>query len=285
MHQRLRKRIRILPPAGRVLLAMAFVLCSLGAAAASQWSLPRVDSPQVTVIADGETREFPTSAATVAHLLDALQITLAPLDRTDPPLHSPITDGTQVRVTRVTCRDVTEEIPLPARTIVLGDPDRPFGSATVLAHGQDGLVRRVWRTWEKDGEITSQTALSAEMVSEPRDTVVLRGIRGLSGRAGYWRNWRAPLDMEATAYEPGPRSCGRFATGYTATGIKAEKGVVAVDERVIPLGTRLYIPGYGFALAADRGGAIKGMRIDLCFATYDEAIRFGRRRLKVYRLD
>jgi 3D (Asp-Asp-Asp) domain-containing protein len=264
---------------------MALALCSLCTAAASQWSLPQVDSSQVTVIADGETREFPTSAATVAHLLDALQITLAPLDRTDPPLHTPITDGTQVRVTRVTCRDVTEEFPLPARTIVLGDPDRPFGSATVLAHGQDGLVRRVWRTWEKDGEITSQTVLSAEMVSEPRDTVVLRGVRGLSGRAGYWRNWRAPLEMEATAYEPGPRSCGRFATGYTATGIKAEKGVVAVDERVIPLGTRLYIPGYGFALAADRGSAIKGMRIDLCFATYGEAIRFGRRRLKVYRLD
>jgi len=115
--------------------------------------------------------------------------------------------------------------------------------------------------------------------------VVLRGIRGLSGRSGYWRSWHAPLEMEATAYEPGPRSCGKWATGYTATGIKAQKGIVAVDERVIPLGTRLYIPGYGFALAADRGSAIKGTRIDLCFDTYAEAIRFGRRRMNVYRLD
>lgn len=285
MHQRPRERVRILPPPTRALLAVAFVLCSLRAAADSQWSIPPGDSPQVTLIADGETREFPTSAATVAHLLDALQITLAPLDRIDPPLHSPITDGTEVRVTRVTRQDITEEIRIPARTIVLGDPDRPFGSATVLAHGQDGLVRRVWRTWEKDGETTSHTVLSAEIVSEPRDMVVLRGVGGLSGRSGYWRSWRTPLEMEATAYEPGPRSCGKWATGYTATGIKAEKGVVAVDERVIPLGTRLYVPGYGFALAADRGSAIKGMRIDLCFDTYSEAIHFGRRTMKVYRLD
>jgi len=285
MHKRLRERVRILPLPTRALFAVAFLLCSLGVAAASQWARPPGGAPQVTLIADGETRELPTSAATVAHLLDALQITLAPLDRIDPPLHSPITDGAEVRVTRVTRQDITEEIRLPSRTIVLGDPDRPFGSTTVLAQGQDGLVRRVWRTWEKDGEITSQTVLSAEMVSEPRDMVVMRGVRGLSGRSGYWRSWRAPLDMEATAYEPGPRSCGKWATGYTATGIKAEKGIAAVDDRVIPLGTRLYVPGYGFALAADRGGAIKGMRIDLCFETYEEAIRFGRRRMKVYRLD
>jgi 3D (Asp-Asp-Asp) domain-containing protein len=51
------------------------------------------------------------------------------------------------------------------------------------------------------------------------------------------------------------------------------------------MGTRLYVPGYGLALAADRGSAIKGMRIDLCFATYEEAIQFGRRPVKVYLLD
>ena len=88
--------------------------------------------------------------------------------------------------------------------------------------------------------------------------------------------------MHATAYEPGPRSCGRYANGFTATGVKATKGVAAVDDRVIPMGTRLYIPGYGFAVAADRGSAIKGQRIDLCFDTYSEAMRWGRRKVQVY---
>jgi 3D (Asp-Asp-Asp) domain-containing protein len=91
--------------------------------------------------------------------------------------------------------------------------------------------------------------------------------------------------MEATAYDPGPISCGKYADGYTAIGMKAEKGVVAVDPRVIPMRTRLYVEGYGLAIAADTGGAIKGNRIDLCFPTYQEALRYGRRTVKVYLLD
>lgn len=93
------------------------------------------------------------------------------------------------------------------------------------------------------------------------------------------------IDMVATAYEPGPISCGKYASGYTAIGYKASKGIVAVDPRIIPLGTIVYIEGYGYAIAADVGSAIKGYRIDLCFDTYREAISFGRRRIKVYIVD
>lgn len=86
------------------------------------------------------------------------------------------------------------------------------------------------------------------------------------------------ITMEATAYLPTDGD-GR---GITATGVRAERGVVAVDPNYIPLGTRLYIPGYGFAVAADTGGAIRGGRIDLCMEGYNEAIRFGRRDVDVY---
>ncbi len=61
----------------------------------------------------------------------------------------------------------------------------------------------------------------------------------------------------------------------TATGAEAVKGVAAVDTNVIPFGTKLYIPGYGYAVAADRGGAIKGNRIDLCMNSYNEAIQWA----------
>ena len=54
-------------------------------------------------------------------------------------------------------------------------------------------------------------------------------------------------------------------TGRTYLGLKAERGIVAVDPRVIPLGARVHVEGYGEALAADIGSAIKGNRIDLCF--------------------
>jgi 3D (Asp-Asp-Asp) domain-containing protein len=268
-----------------VRLAIVCVLCLLGAGALAQDSSPAARSCQVTVTADGKSRALPTSAPTVADLLAVLGIALGPLDETDPSPDTPISDGLHIAVTRVTCRDLTEDVPLPPKTIVLADLDRAAGFTEILAHGQHGLLRRVSRLLEKDGQVTSRTIVSEQLLSQPQDAVVLRGARGLPTRGGDWRSWRTPLLMEATAYDPGPRSCGKYAHGHTATGIKAEKGVVAVDDRVIPMGAHLYIPGYGFALAADRGSAIKGMRIDLCFATYDEAIRFGRRRIKVYLLD
>lgn len=65
----------------------------------------------------------------------------------------------------------------------------------------------------------------------------------------------------------------------------ARPGVVAVDPNVIPLGSRLYIPGYGMAIAADTGGAIRGNRIDLLMDSYDAAMNFGRQSVEVYVLE
>ena len=86
------------------------------------------------------------------------------------------------------------------------------------------------------------------------------------------------LYMEATAYLPGDGG----GSGITASGIPATYGVAAVDPSVIPLGTRLYIPGYGEAIAADTGGAIVGHKIDLCMESYGEAMEFGRQNVTVY---
>ena len=237
---------------------------------------------RVTVVADGAAREVATSARTVADVLRQLEIELEPLDRTAPSPTAAVVDGLAIRVTRVSRREITTEETAPTQTLVLADPDLPAGLTKVLRRGQEGRVRRTVRTWVRDGEVTLRAVIDEKVLKQAADTVVLRGTRGTPSRGG---NWRTPLLMEATAYDPGPRSCGRFADGYTAIGLKARKGVVAVDDRVIPMGTRLYIPGYGFAVAGDRGSAIKGMRIDLCYPTRREALNFGRRQLKVYLLD
>ena len=86
------------------------------------------------------------------------------------------------------------------------------------------------------------------------------------------------MGMEATAYLPTDGG----GAGYTALGIPATYGVVAVDPAIIPLGTKLYIPGYGEAIAADTGGAIYGYRIDLCMEDYYQAMDFGRRSVTVF---
>jgi len=86
------------------------------------------------------------------------------------------------------------------------------------------------------------------------------------------------MTMEASAYLPTDGN----GAGITASGMRAQHGVVAVDPDVIPLGTRLFIPGYGEAIAADTGGAIDGYMIDLCMESYGDAIQFGRRDITVY---
>lgn len=84
--------------------------------------------------------------------------------------------------------------------------------------------------------------------------------------------------MEATAYTAAEGS----GTGLTATGQPLQRGMVAVDPSVIPLGTQLYIEGYGYAVAADTGGAISGNHIDLAMDSVSEALDFGRQQVVVH---
>lgn len=108
--------------------------------------------------------------------------------------------------------------------------------------------------------------------------VVLK-IERLNGISGYIQPGQVlevpcePQIFEATAYTW---------TGYrTATGTWPSRGTVAVDPNVIPLGSVLYVEGYGPAVAADTGGDIKGQRVDLYMDSYEEAIQFGRREVQV----
>ena len=89
------------------------------------------------------------------------------------------------------------------------------------------------------------------------------------------------MKVEATGYTAGYESTGKRpgdpGYGITSTGAKAQRGVVAVDPKVIPYGTQMYIPGYGYGVALDTGSAIKGNRIDLFFDTVEEANNWGRK--------
>ena len=86
-----------------------------------------------------------------------------------------------------------------------------------------------------------------------------------------------------TAYDDSPRSQGKW-VGQTATGVKPQVGIVAVDPSIIPLGSKLYIEDYGECIAGDTGGAIKGSRIDVFLNTYEECIKWGRQKKKVYKI-
>ncbi len=111
-------------------------------------------------------------------------------------------------------------------------------------------------------------------------------ISSLEARAGELATSEVAPGTLPSAPAAGGRTLTVLATGYcltgrTATGVGVAYGIVAVDPSVIPLGTRMTVPGYGAGVAADTGGAIKGARIDLWFPTRAEALAWGTRTVTI----
>lgn len=125
------------------------------------------------------------------------------------------------------------------------------------------------------------TVLTTLFQNSTLNPVVAKDNNSLTGAP---ENYRKIIDMTATAYGPGVKDNGRW-NDLTFVGTKIRKGVVAVDPRIIPMGTKLWVEGYGQAVAEDQGSAIKGNRIDLAFDTRQEAVNYGIKPVKVYVLD
>jgi 3D (Asp-Asp-Asp) domain-containing protein len=161
------------------------------------------------------------------------------------------------------------------------------GRTKVIVRGSWGIVELSVRYAQRGGGPVHRSLLSSRVIRAATPRIVADGIgstslarfeaRGIA-QMGYMA--RSAIAMLATAYTAD--SAG--GDGMTAIGRRAGRGIVAVDPRVIPLGTRLYIPGYGLAVAGDTGGDIVGNRIDLGFDSMRDALLFGRRAITVYRL-
>ncbi|OTA41413.1 MAG: hypothetical protein A6D92_06990 [Symbiobacterium thermophilum] len=235
----------------------------------------------VMLIDGGERRTVQTAAHTVGELLKEQRVTLGELDSLSVPESAAVTAGLEVRIVRRTEELVTEEEEIPFDTVDRPDGSLVVGAEEVVQPGAPGrkLVERLVRY--EDGVVVSSEVVTERVVQEPTPQIVAYGTGGVVSRGGERFRYTAVLEMVATGYTPGPES-NPDGVGLTYTGIPAARGVVAVDPEVIPLYTRLYIEGYGPALAADTGAAIKGNRIDLCFDTVEEALAWGVRPVTVY---
>ena len=203
------------------------------------------------------------------------------------------TQNTSVSGSKVTQKDevATEEISFSI--VKRLNPSLEAGVINTVQEGVNGVKNVTYTVTYKKGEEVSREVVSEEIVKAPVDKIVEYGNKNASKDAPVNTgdlDYKYVITCEATAYDLSAEENGGYA-GQTATGVPLDKGVIAVDPRVIPLGSRVYIEAldgswsYGYAVAADTGGAIKGKRVDLCYRTRSECIQFGRRACRVYVLN
>ncbi len=175
---------------------------------------------------------------------------------------------------------------LPFEIDYIDTEDLPEGNEEVISEGIDGEVSITTKVVFYGGEEYLRKVIGEDVTLAPINKVVRRGVAKSVETPQGKLKYSNVITMNASAYTPGYESTGKnpgdAGYGKTATGSTATKGIVAVDPNVIALGTKVYIPGYGVAVAADTGGAIVGNKIDLCYDSLTDAVNFGRRNIKVY---
>jgi 3D (Asp-Asp-Asp) domain-containing protein len=241
----------------------------------------------VKLITRSGSKSIVTTATDVGALLEEQGIQLGKHDTVRPSLADPILANSTIRITRVVKWITSEKQHIAQRTIREVDFSLPPGETRVVKAGSPGLALTMIDYTQTDGKLHKHV-VARRVLRKPQARVIAEGVGTYAAIADFARHGlektsyiaSTALDMVATAYTAQCNGC----NGYTASGYHAGHGIVAVDPRVIPLGTRLYIPGYGFAIAGDTGGAIVGRRIDLGFDSLGDAMAFGRRAVKVYRL-
>ncbi len=232
----------------------------------------------VRVNVDGKSMLVLTPKAPVRDVLQTARVNLGSLDRVSLPPAQMVADGTVITVNRIAKQVVTENYQLPVPVERMDDPNMERGASRVVRAGTPGQAQRSVQVTYVDGHPAGRVLLKDQVVRTPVSKLIAFGTVSTVSRGGNTIRFRQALNALATAYS--------YANGrYTYTGRPAKFGVVAVDPRVIPLGSRLYVEGYGYATAADIGSAIKGNRIDVFFESERDCQRWGLRSTKVYVLN
>lgn len=253
---------------------------------------------------------------TVGDALTDAGVIVSKQDIVTPAATSEITAGMTITVDRVTVREETVEVKTPYQSITESDPTLYLGQTAVKQYGETGTISEIYRIVITNGEETERTLISTAVTKEAVNEIILAGTKQhesvvnkklslAAANNGFLSageeieasasqkefSYSQVLTVTATAYDPSPETNAGYSK--TAMGLTPEYGVVAVDPNIIPLGTRLYIESsdggaswvYGYCIAGDTGGAIKGNRVDLCYNTKYECIQFGRRSATVYVLN
>lgn len=221
------------------------------------------------VTADGKTKKYKTLCRTVGDALKDCKIKVGDADIVTPGLDTEIGDGLEVVIQRVTTSQETVEEDVDFNTIEKDDPSMEEGKSKVETEGSKGRDKVTYEITYIDGVESERKEISRETVTAAVDKVILNGTKISFNGKSYSRK----LVVKAYSYTGG---------GRTAMGTRARVGEIAVDPRVIPLGSKVYIEGVGARIAEDTGGNIKGNTIDIYMNSVAECRKWGARTVTIY---
>lgn len=225
-------------------------------------------SVPVSLVADGVLYKTRTLSSSVGDVLAEIGVGLTGLDEVTPQLSAGLYPDLQIQIVRVREEVEVEDEIAPFETDWVGDPNLPIDTRVEHA-GAEGITRRRFRVLYRDGELHDRSLEDVWVAQEPRNKRIVYGqkiepqtfITEDGQEITYWRKIR----MRATSYSASTAGVSPSLPwyGFTRTGDRMRKGVVAVDPNVIPLRSKVYVPGYGFGDALDTGGNILFRRIDV----------------------
>ena len=212
---------------------------------------------------------YSTREKTVGAALENAGFKANELDIIEPAPNTPLHDGLEIKVQQVRIKTEVEEEATDFETVEEEDSTMKKGESKTTQEGKQGKDKVTYAVTYTAGKETARKETGRETIEEPTDKIVHVGIIETIDGFAYTRK----EVFQATAYTGG---------GRTASGTRARVGEIAVDPRVIPLGTTVYVEGFGLRTAEDTGGAVKGHIIDIYMASHSECIRWGRRNVTVY---
>lgn len=243
-------------------------------------------SVPVTIVVADKTYHIETQPVTVEKALSLAGITARSGDNISQPLLSYIYDETKIVVDRVDVKTETVDEYVAQDEIEEEQSYLAPGVRVTISEGSPGVNRNTYEVIYENGAEIGRELISSEKVRDPVSRVVGVGPADSTGTAtkamattsdGASFYYTSSMTVEATAYT--------WTGNRTATGTWPKVGTIAVDPKVIPLGTKVYVSGYGFAVAEDTGGAIKNNIIDLYMDTNEACINWGRRNVTLYILE
>lgn len=248
----------------------------------------------VRVIAEGREIELMTSKQTVREALEDDPINLTHLDQVEgADLDDKIVRDMELKVLRVKKELVSQNEVIPCNVIRKENNNIDKGDYRIINEGKDGVREKVYVVSYEDGKKVDTQLLSDTVVSNPETRIVEHGTAlNYTTTRGEKFRYKKVMNMRATAYTACYEDTGKTPEhpefGITYTGVRVRKGIIAVDPKVIPLGTKVYIegvgdvPDYGYALAADIGSAVKGDIVDLYMDDTQSVKRWGVKNVRVY---